>query len=230
MLTILIISIDHAIHYILYSYSIHRYIQRCWSLPGWLASSPSARWTAPPRSRPAQLRSLDFFRACLKLSGYVLVCLGGCPTQLSFVHFAICTYLSAVFHNKSILSNMKETEQGNLLGLVWLVIVWARNRASTRSKPPWSSSWPNVGWRGRTAKRLRTPSTNSHPLKTSLICSPINSPLMEEANSQYRAPRIALFNLFPPPLVPAPPVPPRPSITFCPRFWSQLLNIFFPDR
>ena len=81
--------------------AIYRYILRCWSSQGWPASSPSARWTAPPRSRPAQLGSLDFFRACLELSGFVrifldlsgfvLVCLGDCPTQLSFVHFAVCS-------------------------------------------------------------------------------------------------------------------------------------------
>ena len=149
--------------------AIYRYILRCWSSPGWPASSPSARWTAPPRSRPAQLRSLNFVRACLELSGFVWIrldlsgfvwiCLGlsrWLPYPVVFFHFAVCTYLSAVFHNKSIVSNMKETQQGNLLGFVWPVIVWVRNRASTRSKPPWRSSWPNVGWRGRMAKRLRT--------------------------------------------------------------------------
>ena len=73
-----------------------------------------------------------------------------------------------------------------------------------------------AGWQKGSA-----PSKNSLPFKTSLICSPINSPLMEEPNSQYRAPRIALFNLFPPPLVPAPPVLPRCS--------PALQSLFAPD-
>ena len=37
------------------------------------------------------LHNWDFVTACLHLSGFVLVCLGDCPTQLSFVHFAVCS-------------------------------------------------------------------------------------------------------------------------------------------
>ena len=56
---------------------------------------------------------------------------------------------------------------------------------------------------------------------------------MEEPNSQYRAPRIALFNLFPPPLVPAPqcsPGAPPPFNHFLPQILISAAQHLFPRQ